>query len=88
MKETELQCKYDLRYSFYKKAILKEENNKIVLKSYNTDVAEYDQTTNSLKVFGWFSMTTARHINEFLQQMGFDKLTKSEMMEKPLIKGN
>ena len=53
--------------------------------SYSTIVAEIvDEIVEGerkVKVFGWYSNTTARHINEFLQQNGFDKMSKKEMEE-------
>ena len=51
--------------------------------SYSTIVAEIvDEIVEGerkVKVFGWYSNTTARHINEFLQQNGFNKMSKKEM---------
>ena len=67
--------------SFYKKARLFWEDGKVVLMSYSTNVASYDTNTEALKVEGWFSHTTARHINEFAEQAGFPRMTKSEMIK-------
>ena len=78
----DLQAKYDLRNDFYKKAKLYRDKNIIYLKSYNTLVAEYNTKTNKIKVYGWYSQTTARHINEFLELYGFDKATKEQMNNK------
>lgn len=77
--EKELITKKDSRSSFYGKATLVHNGDITELKSYNTIVAEYNHKTNKIKVFGWFSSTTARHINEFLQYYGFNKVTKKEM---------
>jgi len=77
--EYELQTEYDIRKSFYRKAIVEVEGSVHKLYSYRTLVAEYDEKTNKLTINGWYSSTTARHINEFAQQCGFDKMTKTEM---------
>lgn len=79
MEIEELKTKTDNRKSFYGKAKLIHNGDITSLKSYNTIVAEYNHKTNKIKVFGWFSSTTARHINEFLTYYGFDKITKKEM---------
>lgn len=49
------------------------------LVSYETRVASYNHKTNEIQVFGWYSQTTAKHINAFLEFYGFDKMTKKEM---------
>lgn len=79
--ETELQAIHDSRASFYGKAIVINDGMFSQLRSYDTIVAEYNHELNEVKVNGWYSSTTARHINEFLQQLGFDKMTKVEMEE-------
>ena len=72
----ELQNIYDYRQSFYKKAFVGEfffangTRKAIYLKSYNTIVACIWQ--NQLRIYGYFSQTTARHIREFGEQNGFD----------------
>ena len=48
--------------------------------SYTTKVASYNHDTNKMNVYGWYSMTTARHINAFLEFYGFDKCTKKELI--------
>lgn len=68
------------RKSFYNKAIVKIENNISYLYSYNTLVAEYNHVTNKVKVNGWYSSTTARHINAFLNLYGFDSCSKQELI--------
>ena len=69
---TELKAIYDARASFYGKAQIIETNNKIILKSYNTDILEFDKTSKTIRFLthnkNHFTMTTNRHINEFLQQ--------------------
>ena len=76
---TELMAEYDSANSFYRKAMVERTENLSVLTSYETEVAQYNHVTKEIKVYGWYSMTTARHINEFLQQLGFNKMTKKEM---------
>lgn len=50
------------------------------LVSYETRVASYDHKTNEMSVYGWYSQTTAKHINSFLEFYGFDKCTKKELL--------
>lgn len=82
----ELKPQYDNAKSFYHKAnIYRNDNGKILLMSYSTIVAEVvDEVVSTtgkrqLNVFGWYSKTTARHINEFAQQYGFDRMSKKAM---------
>jgi len=74
---------YDSRKSFGNKAILTDElkPKTISLISYETVVAELKG--NKMKVNGYYSSATSRHINEFLLQNGFNKLTKKEMEKEP-----
>jgi len=67
----ELRAEHDTRDSFYGKAQVevKEDGTK-VLTSYNTEVAEVDNS-GTAKVFGYYSTTTSRHVKEFLKQEGF-----------------
>lgn len=67
------------RKSFYNKAVVIQNGNVSKLKSYNTIVAEYNHETNEIKVNGWYSATTATHINAFLDYYGFDTCTKKEL---------
>lgn len=80
MKEYNLEPIYDTRKSFYGKAKIVIYNNIIDLISYNTVVARIED--GKIKVFGWFSQTTARHINEFLKQNGLKSMTKKEMEQQ------
>lgn len=52
--------------------------------SYSTRVASYNHLTNEMDVHGWYSATTARHINLFLKFCDFDTITKKEM-EKSVL---
>lgn len=77
--EYNLECIYDSRKDFYGKARVKEVDNILYLTSYETIVASYDKTTHKAVINGWFSVTTARYINEFLRQNGCKPMTKKEM---------
>lgn len=74
--------------SFNRKAtIVPGGDDTILLKSYDTIVAEYNYKTKKLKVNGWYSSTTQRQINGFINYCGGDRgLSKKEMEEKPTIK--
>ena len=49
--------------------------------SYGKRVASYNHITNEMSVYGWYSRTTATHINDFLEFYGFDRVTKKEMLD-------
>lgn len=85
MEVYELQARYDRRQSFYGKAQVIENGRTIKLQSYDTIVAVFSKKKQSVKVNGYYSPTTARHINEFLYQNNFDKLTKKEMEKQPVL---
>lgn len=75
------------RKSFYSKCKVLESNAGISkLISYETEVAIFDHNKNEVKIFGWFSSTTARHINAFLEFYGFKAMSKAEMNTKPCVK--
>ena len=80
----ELQARFDSRQSFYKKAYVGTFLNCLYLKSYNTIVACIFQ--NQLRIYGYFSQTTARHIREFARQNDFDyEITAEEMRNTCVI---
>ena len=63
----------DGRKSFYGKAVVKSVGNRMVLQSYNTDVAEYDKGTHTFRrLWDGYSATTMRHINSFTRYCGLD----------------
>ena len=83
-----LECRYDSRASFYKKAkVVIEEDNicyNELLYSYSTLVAIYSKDkTSNLEQFtycGKYSQTTTRHQKEFFRQKGLnDKDIKTIM---------
>lgn len=63
-------CSHDKAVSFYGKAILIETDDYIKLQSYDTIVCVFDKTYNSVKINGYYSMTTGRHIRSFLEFLG------------------
>lgn len=67
--EENLTPEYDSRKSFYGKAVVRDEDGKKILRSYNTDVACIEN--GKPVVYGLYSDTTTRHIKEFLKQNGF-----------------
>lgn len=81
----QLYPRYDARKSFYNKAKLYELNGVLYLVSYTTIVAKIFK--NYAQVFGWYSQTTSRHINEFLKQNDFKALSKKEMENSDTFHG-
>ena len=74
----ELKCIFDTRKSFYGKAIVRVDDNRLILKSYDTDVAYIE---NGVAVVnGEYSTTTMRHIKEFLKQNGFKAETTKQVL--------
>ena len=49
--------------------------------SYTTRVASYNHNTNEMSVYGWYSATTATHINDFLEFYGFERCTKKQLQD-------
>lgn len=78
-----LKSVYSSQKDFYGKANVITEGGQTKLKSYSTIVAVKEE--NKIKVKGWYSKTTAIHINEFLLQNGAKSLTKKEMELEPTI---
>ena len=80
-KEYYLEPIYDYRNSFYKKAIVKVEEDNLsyneLLYSYNKLVAIYtkDKMTDleQFNYLGYFSQTTKRHQTEFFRQKGLSE---------------
>ena len=78
MSKYELKAVYDSRAkSFYKKANVVEDNGKKTLISYTTRVAEI--INGAAVVYGTYSVTTLRHIKEFLLQNGFTADSKAQI---------
>lgn len=77
---------YDRAKSFYKKAnVYRDDNGNLLLMSYTTIVAKIidaimtEDNEAKVEVYGYYSKTTARHINEFLKQNGFKTMSKKQM---------
>lgn len=68
------------RKSFYDKCRVVKKDGISYLYSYNTNVSQYEHATNKMVVNGWYSNTTATHINAFLNYYGFDMCSKQELM--------
>lgn len=75
-----LECEYDTRTSFYKKAYVEEiESSRVLTKeliSYDTLVANYVNYKGDREVFEYFgkySQTTTRHQKEFFRQLGLSE---------------
>ena len=79
----ELNSIYSSQKDFYGKANVIVEGGQTRLKSYSTIVAVKEE--NKIKVKGWYSKSTAIHINEFLRQNGASSLSKKEMELEPTI---
>ena len=78
-----LKSVYSSQKDFYGKANVIIEGAETKLKSYHTIVAVKQGKT--IQVKGWYSKTTAIHINEFLRQNGASSLSKKEMEQEPII---
>lgn len=79
----ELQARFDARASFYGKAHVYKEGEKLVLRSYDTDVAHIK--SDEARVYDTHSNTTLRHIKEFLLQNGF-KAENKKQIEQDYLK--
>ena len=72
--------------SYYGKALVIENDKNIKLQSYETIVAVFNKKTNVLKINGWYSMTTSKHINDFAKMCGYYKsLSKKEIKDGLVI---
>lgn len=86
MKQYELKAIYDSRAGFYGKAQVIEQGDTLTLKSYDTKILQFDKKTKAIKFLthnsNHFTLTTNRHINEFLQQFtNILPMTKSELLK-------
>lgn len=67
------------RKSFYGKCRVEQENGVSYLRSYQTIVAEYNHETKKMVVNGYYSPTTASHVNAFLDHYGFATCNKKQL---------
>ena len=88
-----LECKYDAKQSFYKKAkVVIEEDNicfNELLYSYGTLVAIYTKdkmsTSEQFSYLGKYSQTTTRHQKEFFRQKGLTEKEIKELFDKGVL---
>ena len=71
--------------SYYGKALVLENKSTIKLQSYETIVAVLNKKTNVLKISGWYSMTTSKHINDFAKMCGYGKGLSKKEIEDGLV---
>ena len=74
--------------SFGGKAQVIMNGNTIQLRSFETIVAEYNTKEEIVNVFDWFSSTTAKHVNSFLELYGFRNVSKKDILGGALITKN
>ena len=72
-----MELKPERQKSYYGKAQLIVTESKILLQSYKTIVAEIEN--NVLKIYGWYSATTSKHIHDFCLLYGFKTPSKKEI---------
>lgn len=78
----ELVPRYDKAQSFYGKAHVEEKKNgDLVLYSYDTKILTITKSRKLKKHYNDYTQTTMRHINDFLLQNDFKKLSKKEWLE-------
>lgn len=78
---TELETVYDARKSFYGKAhVLIDEDGSKRLVSYSTEVLTHD--ADGIHIHGDYSMTTWRHIREYVAQVTGEVLTKAQLQKR------
>lgn len=82
MSNKKLEAIYSSQKSFGDKATIIDGTK---LQSYSKIVAIKNTTERTIEIKGYYSGTTARHINEFLMQNGLDKLSKKEIEAKPIL---
>lgn len=78
----ELKPMYNNQKSFYGKALIKDTIKGMELYSYNTLVAKSENG----KVYvthndNYLTQTTLKHIKEFIKQLGYEKMSKKELLE-------
>lgn len=79
-----LGCRYDSRQSFYGKARVEEfSDGSEILWSYSTAVAciTWENGVRKAHVRGQYSMTTTRHVKEYLKQNGFKVDTMKQVLK-------
>lgn len=82
----DLHPQFDSRKSFYGKARVLVQSNRVDLVSYQTIVATIVDDVATIHDF--YSATTTRHIKEFLLQYGFEAENKAQMARDYLREEN
>lgn len=72
--------------SFYGKAIVSQLGNEVQLTSYQTTVAEINTDKREIKLNGYYSTTTAKHIRAFCSMYTDEAITKKQMEDRVTIK--
>lgn len=80
MKIYELNCEFDNRQSFYGKAQIREENGTKTLISYGVEILKV-KGNKITPIWEGYSLTTQRHINEFMLQE-FGKVCNKKSWEQ------
>lgn len=83
MKIYKLEPIHEGRRSYYGKAIVREANGFKTLYSYDTPVCQITPEGEILRLWGGYSATTMRHVNEFLTQNGYREGGKAWWIEQP-----
>lgn len=80
----ELRPIYAAQKSFYGKAQVETTENTVTLYSYGTIIMTYNKVKDGLTlIWGNWSQTTGRHVNEFLKQYtNIDGMSKKEYLKK------
>lgn len=85
MRKYELKTKSTNQKSFYGKAVVTVYNSDfVVLTSYKTDVAAIVDG-EFVRLWEDWSATTAKHVNEFRMQNGFETINKTDWLKLPVI---
>ena len=80
----ELHPYYDRAKSFYGKAMVLHRDNVLTLYSYDTPVCEIRPKVGFIRLWNGWSVTTARHINEFRRQCAMTAICKSDWLALPV----
>ena len=79
IKKAELEAIHDSSQSFYGKAKVELDGNRIILYSYGSYVAFIEN--DIAYITGDYTQTSVQHIKEFLLQNGFVAISKKQMMK-------
>ena len=68
------------------RALIIPDGNKLILRSYYTNVCEFDLKTEKFtKTWNGFSVTTLKHINIFRRFLALNELSKREWIELEVV---